>query len=114
MKRRSRYSIYNQARQSDYQRVRRHSERLAFHRHQPSLTITRRTQHLHYITYKHEKKKSPSGLVFTPIGYSTRTTMINANGMHRTTSDCSNLMQEDQFIQPVMKTNDKRQQLFRT
>ena len=121
LKKRPKYSIYNlkhnrsrqQSIRTDHQRVRRHSERLTFHRHQPSLAIARRTQHLHYITYKHEEKnnsRSSTGLLFTPIGYSARTTRINGNGMHRTTSDCSN------WMQGIIKTNDKHQQqpCFRT
>ena len=117
----TRYSIYDLEYQRSkhpptHQRARRNSERIAYHRNKPSLTITHHTQHLHYITYKHEKGKPPPppGFVYTPVGYSSRTTMISSNGIHRTTSDCSDLIENNQLIKPIMKTNDKRHHYCRT
>lgn len=124
IKKPTRYSIYDLECQrskhhpirSPHQRARRHSERIAYHRNKPSLTITHHTQHLHYITYNHEKGKPspPPGFVYTPMGYSSRTTMISSNGIHRTTSECSDLIANNQLVKPIMKTNDKRHHYGRT
>lgn len=110
MRKPTKYSIYD----LECQRTRRHSERPAYHRKKPSLTITHHTQHLHYITYKHDKGRPSAGFLYTPMGYSSRTTMTSSNGIHRTTSECSNLVENNQLIKPVIKTNDKRHHYSRT
>jgi hypothetical protein len=100
---RGRYSFYDskhQQSQSEYQQ-RRHSERLAFYRKKPSLTINHGEPNLHYMTYKHEKSKPKSILVYSPMTYST------------TISENSSSIEQKKLFKPMLNTTEKSNRYFR-
>jgi hypothetical protein len=103
IKTRGGYSIYDSKHlqtQSEYQQ-RRYSERLAFYRRKPSLTINHCEQNLHYVTYKHEKNKPKSTLVYSPMTYST------------TASENSCSIDQNRLLKPMLNANEKCNRYFR-
>ncbi len=89
---------------------RRHSERSSFNRKKPLVTQNYSGERLHYITYKYDKNKPKSILIYQPIPCSSSTT--TSKFTHTTASESSSFIDPNKFVKSIRNSKEKSNCFF--